>query len=193
MTWWRLGTLKSTDTASATHSRLSINGFLWNIRYIMINNSQFWWRPHGWHSILVSNHDRTLRAKIRYNLPNKMASNLMRLSPSLVIFAIAWRSFSISTCRLLNKINFHPITLINVELPTIRWAINYWHGYTLAVSKKTDTKLNSSTFYGTVPQKMEQFHNLWNSVPKMWNSSSWKWNRYKKQWRKSKIACYFRI
>ena len=40
-----------------------------------------------------------------------------------------------------------------------------------AVSKKTDTKWNSSTFCGTVLQKVEQFHNLWNSVPKMWNSS----------------------
>ena len=40
-----------------------------------------------------------------------------------------------------------------------------------AESKKTDTKWNSSTFYGTVPQKVEQFHNLWNSIPKMWNSS----------------------
>ena len=37
---------------------------------------------------------------------------------------------------------------------------------TLAVSKKTDTKWNSSTFYGTVPLFMEQFHNLWNNVPK---------------------------
>ena len=47
-----------------------------------------------------------------------------------------------------------------------------WQSYGLqsgqknwAVSKKTDTKWNSSTFYGTVPQK------VWNSVPKMWNSS----------------------
>ena len=36
-----------------------------------------------------------------------------------------------------------------------------------AVSKKTDTKWNSSTFSGTVSHFVEQFHNLWNRVPKI--------------------------
>ena len=49
--------------------------------------------------------------------------------------------------------------------------INWCNIEDLAVSKKTDTKWNSSTFCGTVPHFMEQFHNLWNNVPKMWKSS----------------------
>ena len=41
----------------------------------------------------------------------------------------------------------------------------------LAVSKKTDTKWNSSTFCGTVPKFVEQRPNNVEQLPKKWNSS----------------------
>ena len=48
----------------------------------------------------------------------------------------------------------HLQNLINAFLHLQR--IRAWDGKNLAVSKKTDTKWNSSSFYGTVPLFVEQ-------------------------------------
>ena len=74
--------------------------------------------------------------------------------------------------------NFQPLTLWE---PLI-WSffksfdgLEFVRGETLqqspAVSKKTDTKWNTSTFCGTVPQFVEQRPKIVEQLPKKWNRS----------------------